>query len=130
MRRIVENLDFVHLWWNSYDTDPPYTDGLYLFLVRRKDYDFDDNCVNYPYKNLEVIPLKVVIYKGELCVMDLYDNICSSDCLIAWADPKKPTFTCDPKLASDCTKTSCSFLHIGGACSQTTDINHARYFKD
>lgn len=116
--------DFVHLNWMFVEKDGyPREDRNYICLIRNEDgacelltlwFDNDDNTFSYPtYDDFTYEP-----------VFRIYDNV------VAWADPTKYTFTCDPDKNDKCGKGVCFNSpysdHSRTCCYLTTHLEYAK----
>lgn len=112
--------DFVHLnWYFTNDGDYPTQDGLYLCLINPADIS----------PNTE---LKTLFYDSDIGIFfEDADEDLKYSCVVAWADPTRFSFTCDPEKYEGCDKDLCytkahgPFSHHYCRCT-----THLEYAKD
>lgn len=111
--------DFVHLnWYFTNDSDYPTQDGLYLCLINPADIS----------PNTE---LKTLFYDSDsgMFFEDEYLDL-KYLCVVAWADPTRFCFTCDPEKYEGCDKDLCYTRNHGPFsshyCKCTTHLEYAK----
>lgn len=111
--------DFVHLNWHFItDSDYPTKDGWYFCLINPADISPDTE-------------LKTLFYDSDVGMFfeeeDLYLKYL---CVVAWVDPTKYTFTCDPNKNDKCDKGTCFNSpysdHSRTCCYLTTHLEYAK----
>lgn len=116
--------DFVHLDWMFIEKDGnPKEDRNYICLIRNENgtcelltlwFDNDDNTFSYPtYDDFTYEP-----------VFRIYDNV------VAWADPTKFSFTCDPNKYEGCNKDLCHMRNYDPFDHYCRHTTHLEYAKD
>lgn len=109
--------DFVHLKWAfTSKAEYPKKDGLYLCLIAPADI-------------APKTELKVLFYDSDVGIF--YDeDECKYLCVVAWADPTRFCFTCDPEKYEGCDKDLCYTRNHGPFsphyCKCTTHLEYAK----
>lgn len=108
-------LNFVNLYWRFIEKgEYPVEDGNYLCLIIGED--------GKP-KVLE----KIYMFDEEIGIAPSWfsgNHEIYTGKVVAWSDPTKVTFECDPSKAVDCRQTGCK--QFCGPCHQTTHYDWAK----